>query len=105
MATILQFPVKKAVPVWGLTEQECQAVQAEAYDLMLQGRASGVSLQNEDQYMCVYDGNGEAYFIGRENGVYYMFDNRQAVLASSQNFEIILEALGMMLPPTPDETA
>jgi hypothetical protein len=105
MATILPFPVKKAIPIWGLTEQECDAVQAEAYDFMLQGRVTGVSIHNDGQYMCVFDASGEQYSIGRENGVCYLFDNDDEVLASSQRFEIILDALEMMLPPAPDEPA
>ncbi len=105
MANILPFPVKKVIPIWGLTEQECDAVQAEAYDLMLQGRATGISIQNDGRCMCVFDGNGEPYFIGRENGVCYLFDNNEMMLASSQRFEIVLDALEMMLPPTLDGPA
>ncbi len=105
MATILPFPVKKASPVWGLTEEECDAVQAEAYDMMLQGRVTGVSIHDDGQYMCVFDGNGEPYAIGRENGVCYLFDNDDVVLASSHRFEIVLDALEMILPTAPDEPA
>ena len=105
MATILPFPVKKVVPVWGLTEQECDTLQAEAYDLMLQGRATGVSIHGEGQYMCIFDSEGEPYSIGRENGVCYLFDCDDEVLARSQRFEIILDALDMILPPTPDWSA
>ena len=68
MATILPFPIKKVVPVNGLSEHECDAIQAEAYDLMLQGRATGVSIHGEGQYMCVFDSDGEPYSIGRKNG-------------------------------------
>jgi len=105
MATILPFPVKKQVPAWGLTEQECDAIQAEAYDLMLQGRATGVSIHRDGQYMCVFDNNGEPYSIGRENGICYLFDNNEMVLARSQRFEIIVDALEMILPPTSDQPA
>lgn len=105
MATILPFPVKKAIPKWGLTDAECDTVQAEAYDLMLQGRVTGVSIHDDGQYMCVFDRYGEQYSIGRENGVCYLFDNRDSVLASSQRFEIVIDALEMILPPTPDESA
>lgn len=105
MATILPFPIKKMVPTWGLTEDECDAVQAEAYDLMLQGRVTGVSLHDDGRYMCVFDGTGEPYFIGRENGLCYLSDNNEKTLARSQRFEIVLVALEMLLPSTADEPA
>ncbi len=105
MATILPFPVKNPVPIWGLTEQECDAIQAEAYDLMLQGRSTGVSIHNNGEYMCVFDGNGVPYSIGRENGVCCLRDNNEVTLARSQIFEIVLDALEMMLPPRPDGPA
>lgn len=105
MATILPFPVKNVIPVWGLTEQECDAVQAEAYDLMLRGRATGVAVHEDDHFMCVFDGNGEPHFIGRDNGVCYLLDSNQMILARSQRFEIVLDALEMMLSPTPDSPA
>ena len=105
MATILPFPIKKVVPVNGLSEHECDAIQAEAYDLMLQGRATGVSIHGEGQYMCVFDSDGEPYSIGRKNGMCYLFDCNDMVMARSQRFQIVLEALDMILPPTPDWTA
>ena len=105
MAMILPFPVKNVVPLWGLTESECDAVQAEAYDLMLQGRATGVSIHNEGRYMCVFDGSGEPYSIGRENGICYLFDNNEILLAKSRQFERVLDALEAMLPPPPAHLA
>lgn len=105
MATIVPFPVKKAAPASGLTEEECDAIQAEAYDLMLQGRATGVSIHHDGQYMCVFDGSGVPYSIGRQNGLCYLYDNNDTMLARSQHFEIVLDALEMMLPPAPDQSA
>lgn len=105
MATILPFPVKKAISVRGLTDQECDAVQAEAYDLMLQGRVTGVSIHDDGEYMSVFDGDGEQYSIGRENGMCYLFDTDGAVLSKSQRFEIVLDTLDVMLPSSPDEPA
>ena len=72
---------------------------------MLQGRVTGVGSHDDGQYMCVFDGIGEPYFIGRENGVCYLSDNNETILARSQRFEIVLVALEMMLPTTPDEPA
>jgi hypothetical protein len=104
MGIIIPFPKAKAVPLEGLTEQECDAVQAKAYDLMLQGLATGVSIHNDGQYMCVFDRDGEPYSLGRENGVCYLFDNHEMMLARSQRFEIVLVALEMALLPSRDET-
>ena len=105
MATILPFPAKKAKRDWGLTEEECDAVQAEAYDLMLQGRVTGVSIHEDGQYMCVFAGNGEQYSIGRENGVCYLFDAKGEIVAKSRRFGIVLDTLDVMLPPVSNETA
>ncbi len=105
METILPFPVKKTAPIWGLTEQECDAVQAEAYDLMLQGRATGVSIHNDGQYMCVLDADGEPYAIRRENGVCYLSDPDETMLAHSRQFENVLQALEILLTSGPDGTA
>jgi hypothetical protein len=104
MATILPFPVKKIVPIWGLTEHECDAVLAVANDLILQGHATSVSIHNDGQYMCVFDGNGEPYSIGRERGVCYLTDSDETMFARSQRFEIVLQALEILLSPPPDET-
>ena len=54
--------------------------------------------------MCVFDGDGEPYSIGREEGVCYLTDPDETMIAHSQRFEIVLEALEMMLSPTPDTT-
>ncbi|MDA0990484.1 MAG: hypothetical protein O3A51_07010 [Verrucomicrobia bacterium] len=105
MATILPFPVKKVVPIWGLTEEERDAVQAEGYDLMLQGHATGVSIHNDGQYMCVFDGNGEPYAIGREAGVCYLYDPDETMLAHSRRFENVLQALEILLTSRPDGAA
>jgi hypothetical protein len=105
MATIIPFPVKKVVPIWGLTEQECNAVQAVAYDLILEGHARRVSVHNDRQYMCVLDANGEPYSIGREEGVCYLTDPDETMLTHSRRFEIVLQALQILLTSRPDGTA
>ena len=105
MTTILPFPVKKVVPISGLMEQECDAVQAVAYDLMLQGYATGTSIHNDSQYMCVFDRNGEPYSIGREEGVCYLTDPDETMLAHSRQFENVLQALEILLTSGPDGTA
>ncbi len=105
MAKILPFPAKTVVPIWGLMEHECDAVQAVAYDLMLRGYSTGIGIHNDSQYMCVFDGNGEPYSISREHGICYLFDNNEMMLARSQRFEIVLQALEAALILPEDEPA
>ncbi len=105
MAKILSFPFKKVDPIRGLTEHECDAVQAVAYELMLQGHATGISIHNDGQYMCVCDGNGEPYAIGREEGVCYLSHPDETMLAHSRRFENVLQALEILLTSRPDGAA
>ena len=105
MATILPFPAKKVVPIWGLTDQECDAVQAVAYDLMLRGYSTGIGIHNDSQYMCVFDGNGEPYSIGREEGICYLADPNETMLAHSRQFKNVLQALEILLTSEPDGAA
>ena len=93
MATILTFPVKKVISSSELTEDECQTVHEEAYGLMQRGSVTGVSRHNDGMYMCIFDRNGEPYFIGRENGVCYLFDPTGAFVARSPRFEVVVDAL------------
>jgi hypothetical protein len=93
MATVLRFPIEKVVPVRGLTKHECDAVHAEAYDMMLRGWVTGVSILNAGQYMCVFDRCGQPYFIGREEGVCYLFDPNETQLAESRRFHEVLASL------------
>jgi hypothetical protein len=97
MATILPFPVKKVVPESELTEDECRTVHEEAYALMQRGRVTGVSHHADGMYMCVFDRAGEPYFIGREDGVCYLFDPTGAFVARSRRFEIVVDALNEAL--------
>jgi len=101
MATILPFPVKNVVPVWGLTEQECDAVHEATLPLLQFGQSTGISVHNDGQYMCVFDRRGEPYSIGREEGVCYLADPEEGLVAYSRRFEVVLEALIEMLSPTP----
>lgn len=101
MATILPFPNAKVVPVWGLTQQECDAVNAAAFPLIQAGQSTGVSVHNNRQYMCVFDCRGEPYFVGREGGICYLFDVDESLLAQGEAFEIVVNALIKILSPTP----
>ena len=104
MGIIIPFPKKKAVPLKGLTQQECEAVQVGAYNLMIEGCITGVSTHNDGEYMCVFDLNGNPHSVRRENGICYLFDNNEMILARSERFEMVLLALEMTLSPTRDET-
>ena len=97
MATILPFPVEKVVPVWGLTKRECDAVRAEAYDLILRGRVTSVTCRYDRQYMCVFDRERAPYFIGREERVCYLFSPDETLIAQSRRFKDVLEAMDVVL--------
>jgi hypothetical protein len=102
MATIIPFPKTMPQPVRGLTKHECDILDSEATGLILQGQASGVSVHNDGQYMCVYDSRGERYFIGREEGLCYLFDDEETMLAKSTRFDIVVQALEAILTSSED---
>lgn len=97
MATIIPFPNAMPIPLQRLTKQECDVLDAEAAGLIHHGQASGVSIHNGGQYMCVYDCHGERYFVGREEGMCYLFDDEETMLAKSQRFDIVVRALEAVL--------
>ena len=102
MATIIPFPNAMPVPMRGLTKQECDVLDAEAAGLIRDGQATGVSIHNDGQFMCVFDCHGEPYFVGREEGMCYLFDHEETMLAKSQRFEIVLQALEVILTSSED---
>lgn len=97
MATIIPFPNPEPLPERGLTRHECLMLDAEATELVRDGRASGVSIHNDGQYMCVYDCSGARYFIGREDGLCYLFDDGERILAKNARFDIVVQALEAIL--------
>lgn len=97
MATILPFPKKKAIPVWGLTQEECDTIHGLAYELIRAGSATGVSIHNDGQYMCVFDSNGNPYFIGRVDNDCYLFNAAESLIAENRRFEVVLDALKEIL--------
>jgi len=97
MATILPFPARKPAPASELTADECRTVHEEAYALMQRGRVTGVSQHADGMYMCIFDRGGEPYFIGREDGVCYLFDPTGAFVVRSTRFEIVVDALNEAL--------
>lgn len=97
MATIIPFPNAMPIPVRGLTKQECDVLDAEAAGLIHHGPATGVSIHNDGQFMCVYGCRGERYFIGRKEGMCYLFDDEESMLAKSRRFENVVKALEAVL--------
>jgi hypothetical protein len=102
MATIIPFPNAMPIPMRGLTRQECDVLDAEAAGFIQDGQATGVSIHNDGQYMCVFDCEGEPYYVGREEGMCYLFDHRETMLAKSQRFEIVIQALEGVLTASED---
>ena len=104
MGKVIEFSkLPTALPLRGLTGQECEEVKATAVTLVDQGQATGSAIHHDSGYMCVFDIHGEPLLIGRQNGVCYLFDKYNMILARSENFEIVLDALKMILAPSPDE--
>jgi hypothetical protein len=103
MGIMIPFPVTKTVQLNGLNEQECDAVHAKAYALMIKGYAIGASVHDDGKFMCVYDFNGMPYFISRENGVCHLRDKREMMLARSESFDSVLVALEMSLSLLQDD--
>ena len=104
MGIIIPFPKRETDSLKGLTEQECDAVQAEAYDLMVEGYAAGITIQDDRIYVCVLDRYGKPYTVFRVNGLYYLLNPDDLLLAKSDRFEIVLDALDMALSSPSDRT-
>ena len=102
MATIIPFPNIMPEPVSGLTGPERKVLDAEASVLMREGQVTGISIHNDGQYMCVYDCRGKPYFIGREEGMCYLFDSEETMLAKSHRFDIVVQALEAILTLSDD---
>ena len=95
MGIVVPFPETKAFPAQRLTKQECDAFLTV---MIGKGLDTYVSINNGIKYVCVFDQEDEPYYIGREDGVYYLFGNDEKVITSSEHFEvvqIILEAILM----------
>jgi len=97
MATIIPFPNAMPIPVRGLTKQERDVLDAETTGLIHHGQATGVSIHNDGQFMCVYGCRGERYFIGRKEGMCYLFDDEESMMAKSRRSENVVKALEALL--------
>ena len=100
MGIVLPYPESKtpfAHRAQRLTKQECDSVLAETYLLMLSELAIGVCIENDREYMIVFDCRGEPYFISRKNGMCYLLERSETMVTSSQRFEEVLETLKILL--------
>jgi hypothetical protein len=97
VATILLFPSDKIAPACRLTRPECDAVRVLADELIRFGHVSSMSLHNDGQFISLYDRFGDAYTIGREDGICSAFDPDEVLIASGPHFDDVLEALDTAL--------
>ena len=100
MGIVVQFPEAKAFPAQRLTKQECDAVLTV---MLAKGLATYVSINNGSKYVCVFGYEDEPYYIGREDGVCYLFDCDETVIVSSPRFEIVQQALEGILKEDKNE--
>lgn len=106
MGTVVEFPkTSNVVPLRGLTRRECAAVKAAADYLIEQGQSTGSSIHKNGQYMCVFGPDGAPLMISRQNGICYLVDQNEMILARSQRFDIVLQALEAAFTPLDDSPA
>ena len=86
-------PDTKTIPAPGLTKQECDAVEQEAFRLMVQNRAIAVAHQEDEARgvsMLIFCEQGRAHVIGRCHDAYYGLDPDQIPLMVSGSFGRVL---------------
>lgn len=86
MGIVVPFPEAKAFPAQRLTKQECDAVITV---MIARGLETYVSISKGSKYVCVFGYEGEPYYLGREDGVCYLFDNAERVIVSSRYFDVV----------------
>ena len=94
MGIVVPFPEKSAFPAQLLTKQECDGLLTVMIE---KGLETYVSICNGSKYVCVCDYDGEPYYLGREDGICYLFDHNEKVIFSSQYFEVVQLALEVLL--------
>ncbi len=102
MGIVVPFPKTKTLPARRLTKQECDAV---LMVVIAKGLDTYVSVNNGSEYVCVFGYEGEPYYIGRENGVCYLFDYDEMVIISSPHFHVVQQALEVILKENGNEHA
>jgi len=83
----------KTTPALGLTEQECDAVEREAFRLMVQNRVIAVARQEDETRgvsMSIFCEQGRAHVIGHCHDAYYVLDPDQIPLMVSGSFGRVL---------------
>ncbi len=101
MGIVAPFPETKAFPAQRLTKQECDSVLTV---MIGKGLDTYVSINNGSKYVCVFDHKDEPYYIGREDGVCYLFDHNEMVITSSEHFEVVQIILEAILTESENET-
>lgn len=92
-------PSSNAITSLGLSEDECQSVQQEALRLIALGRAICVGQQTDDRlgvYVLIYFEKGRAHNVGCFRDSFYLLDPDHEVLAVSESFAPILEAVKLL---------
>ncbi len=82
--------------VSGLSDAESEALHDEAYRLMADARVLGVGQEvDDDGITCVYllDMDGQRYTAARNVGAYVLLDPAMGIVAVSNQFDPILQAL------------
>lgn len=90
---VVRFPIEKRVPIHGLNSAECGAVYTAACLLIAQGQATAVSIENDGQYVCIFDRHREPYFFGRVDRQCCLFDHETRLIVQSVSFEVVLDAI------------
>lgn len=86
-------PNTKTIPAPGLTKQECDAIEHEAFRLMVQNRVIAVGHQEDEVRgvsILIYCEKGRAHVIGRCHDAYHVLDPDQIPLTVSRSFGRVL---------------
>lgn len=91
MGEVVPFPKKKKmVPLQKLTTKERNGVLSILRD---KGLANYIGILDGGRYICVFDSEGESYFIGREEYAWYLFAPDDTMIAAGPHIDDVLNAL------------
>ncbi len=102
MPTTRLGPDTKTIPALGLTKQECDAVEQEAFRLMVQDRVIAVGHQEDEargRSMLIFCEQGRAHFIGHCHDAYHVLDPDQIPLMVSRSFGRVLNIVRSLGQP------
>ena len=92
----------ETISALGLTKQECDAVQQEAFRLMVQNRVIAVGHQEDEARgvsMLIFCEQGRAHFIGHCLDAYHVLDPDQIPLMVSRSFGRVLKLVKSLGQP------